>query len=314
MFQKSLLALAATAAFCAPALAADFEVSKDTKFSVNVDVGAYYFNQDTGAGTDSDVSGAGVNQVEFKASHQVSKDLSLFGEIEFEYDPVTKSGNGVETDDVKLGLKHKRNGTFTIGQFDSYAEDNVFETLGINYGDVGGLSEPTSGNDGRHLQYLNSIGDFTFALDLTYGTDGTTNDTGYTLAGLYKAGNLQLGLAHANPSKFKDDGSSQSVKNNTALSVAYKLGDVKLLALTSNGKKGTDNISQFGLGLTYQMGDLELAAGLQRVKEGPDNSNEAYIGANYEMFKNFNVYLDVTKYGLTDGEDDVVEVGFKYSF
>ncbi len=324
MFQKSLLALAATATFCAPALAADFEVGKDTKFSINVDVGAYYYDIE---GDKSDVSGSGVNQVEFKGSHQVSKDLSVFGEIEFEYDPVSNSGQTVKTDDVKLGLKHKRNGTFTIGQFDSYAEDNVFETLGIHYGDRGGLSEATSGNDGRHLQYLNSVGDLTFAVDLTYAnnafgtTASTDSDVGFTLAGIYKSGNLTVGLAHASPAAYKDkdeatlEKKTQSVKNNNALSLAYKMGDAKLLALASSGKK-TDGtkLSQQGLGLTYQIGDLELAAGVQRVKTGTTKANESYVGASYEMFKNFNVYLDVTKYGLANGADDTIEIGFNYAF
>ena len=70
MMKKSALFLAVSAALATPAFAAEFQVNKDTKFQINVEVGAYHEDVKNSAGlSEQAFTGKGLNQIEIKADH-----------------------------------------------------------------------------------------------------------------------------------------------------------------------------------------------------------------------------------------------------
>ena len=148
---KNLIALAVAALAAAPAMAAKFEPVKGTTFEVNVEVGAMHQALKNSSGVNKkQLTGSSLNQIEIKGEHRINADLSIVGEIEVDYDPI-KDNDTVKTDDARIGFNSKSVGRFTVGQFDSYFEDNVVETLGLANGDKASVTEPASNNDGRHL-------------------------------------------------------------------------------------------------------------------------------------------------------------------
>jgi hypothetical protein len=320
MFQKSAIALAAFIV-AATAQATDFNLGKDTTFEVNVDVGAYHLSEKDASGkTEKSFLGKGLNQVEVKGSHAVGDGLKVFGEIEIDYDPIGDNGT-ILTDDNKFGVDSKAFGKFTIGQFDSYFEDNVAEALGAGHGDTAFVTEAGTGNDGRHLQYLKSVGDLTFAYDLTFDTssaDATKSATGSALTLVYKIGDLKIALGTDKISKYKNTGAAATADSTTGITATYKLTKEMALTALSIKAKNLDNTNTkyTGFKVAYDMGAVDLTLASQRVK--PSNSStsrtETTYGIGYEAYKNMTVYLDMSKMDKANGEGDVTEIGMKYSF
>lgn len=317
MFKQTALMLA-VAATVGAAHAETFKINDKTQFEVNVDVGAYYVSEKNGDGkSEAQIAGKGMNQVEIKAEHKMTDGVKVFGEIEIDYDPV-KDNDGVKTDDVKIGLSGGF-GKIMAGQFDSFAEDNVFETLGVGHGEYAYVSEPKSGNDGRHLQYSNSFGNLKLGLDLTHksdASDATQAKTGMALGLTYKMDALTLGFAYDKITGFDTDGKAASAKATTGFSAKYKMGDATLLGLVAQTTPvvAGDKTKYAGMGVSYDMGPVNLGFAYQQVKTGSEKTNETSIGVSYEVYKNMNLYADMLKTGATKGEGDALEIGIAYSF
>lgn len=325
MMNKTALILVASASLAVPAMAAEFNVNEKTKFQLNVEVGAYNVNLKNSSGINTkDFSGKGINQIEIKADHGVSSDVTLFGEIEFDYDPIGDNGP-LSTDDVRLGINSKSMGRFSIGQFDSYFEDNVIEVLSVGHGEYGYLSEAASDNDGRHLQWIKSFGGVTLAVDASQAsnTAKTDSDTALGVTAIYKTGALTFGFGHTKINKFKSDltASKDGVANTsadstTAASVMYKLGDLTLMGLVAKQDKlPTGKIDIAGAGLKYKMGAFDVGFAAQNLEEtGKDKRTELTLGVGYTPFKNMTVYLDMRKLDYAMDDKDAVELGMKYAF
>ena len=318
MMKKSAVALAALTALCA-AQAGELTAGKDTKFEINVDVGAYYLSKKESSGVSSkEFLGKGLNQIETKATHNISPDISVFGEIEVDYDPVVDNA-AVQTDDIKFGIKGKDFGTLTLGQFDSYFEDNVIEVLGVGHGENGFVTEASSSNDGRHVQYMKKIGDLTFAGDLTFSKNAAKTDphTGSAFAVSYSLGDLTLAAGTSTVSKYKSDTfEANKAKTVNGVSATYKLGNVKLTGLMAQEKSTTNVKTKYtGAAVVYTMGDFDIGVAMQQVaKDGSANRNEWSAGVGYNVYKGMQVYLDLNGLKKAKGEGDVVELGMKYSF
>jgi hypothetical protein len=326
MFKKSAILLAVSSL----AMAAQADVlsaGKDTKFEVNVDVGAFYTTIDNGsAAKTKDFKGASLNQIEIKASHKVSDEISVFGEIEVDYDPITDNGT-LSTDDMRIGLASKSFGRISAGQFDNFFEDNVLESLIINRGDKAAVAELSAGaQKGRTVQYTHKLGDLSFGLDYSFTRNQATagdaatdlsNSTAVTLA--YKLGDLTLAAGMANFGDYTDKGVTQTVDSTTGFSLNYAFGATKLAGLyavtedtaAAGGKKTkhtgaaiTTTVGQFGAGLAYQVVD----------KDGADKRNEMSVSLGYKPYKGFELFLDLSKLDDVKGKGDRMEVGAKYSF
>jgi predicted porin len=322
MFKKTTTAALAALLCAGVSHAETFKVGDKIDFEVNVDVGAYYASVKDSAGESvTQIAGKGMNQVEIKATHKMPGGVKVFGEIEMDFDPV-KDNDGVTTDDVKLGLSGDF-GKLTVGQFDSFAEDNVFEVLGVGHGEYAYVSEPASGNDARHIQYAHKIGAVSFGADLTHknndasGGDKTKSKTGLALGATYKLDALTLGFGYDKITGYDTKGAAASDKSTTGLSAKYKLGDATLLGFYGQTKPvaaGDDKTKYTGFGVTYDMGAVNLGMAYQQVKVGSTKTNETSIGVSYEVYKNMTVYADMLKTGADMGEGDALEIGLAYSF
>jgi predicted porin len=331
MFKKTVMAAAIAAVASAPAMAAEWKMNDgDTKFAVNVELSAYYLDEDKGAENETNLSGDGVNQLEFKGSHKVNDMVTVFGEVELDFDPIEDNG-AVKTDDTKIGFKHKNFGQLMVGQFDSYYEDKVAEMLDISAGENTGLSEFGTDQDEDHIQYLNSMGDLTFAVDLTYvgqGDDDTTStssddlndsDWGTALTLSYKLGDLKLVAGMENVNSYDKDGALNTgtdIDQSWGVGASYKMGNADLYLLMANTEavNGTETDYQ-GVGIEYGIGATTLQAAIQNVDaDGSAKRTEWNIGASYEMFKDMNVYAAMVDKDDAAGEGDAMEVGFTYEF
>lgn len=325
MMKKTAVFLAVSAALVTPAMAAEFEVNKDTKFQVNVEVAGYHVDQKSSAGvSQKDFSGKGLNQIEIKADHVVSPDVTVFGEIEVDYDPIGDNG-ALATDDVRLGINSKSMGRFSFGQFDSYFEDNVIEALQVAHGENGNVTEAGSDNDGRRVQWTKSFGAFTLAVEGSFATNKENkaqSNTAMGVTGLYKLGDLTLALGHSKINKFKsdlsgtNDGTPNTNKATTAATASYKLGDLTLIGLVAKTDKlSAGKIDIMGAGLKYKMGEFDIGFAAQNFEEtGKDKRTEVSLGLGYTPFKNTVVYVDMRKLDKVKNEGNVVEIGMKYAF
>ena len=163
MFKKTLAAVAVgMVAFGAQA--AEFTAADGTVFQVNFEILDENVDTVSTAGaTTSTFKGDG--QIQLKATKKVSDDLSVFGQVELDFDPVVDN-SAASADDMKIGLSSKQYGTLTIGQFDTYMEDNIDEAIGY-WGHAkadAGVPEAGVGNDGRQIEYKHKFGDFVGAL------------------------------------------------------------------------------------------------------------------------------------------------------
>ena len=319
MFKKSVILLAVSSL----AIAAQADVlsaGKDTKFEVNVDVGAYYQTTKgaTSAADTTDFLGKGLNQIEIKASHKVSDEISVFGEIEIDYDPIGDDGD-IKTDDMRVGVASKSFGRISAGQFDNFFEDNVLEALIINRGDAAAVSELKAGAEkGRTIQYTHKLGDLSFALDFTLGRNTAKTDmspgTALTLA--YKLGDFTIAAGHANFGDYDKSGAAQTTDSTSGLNLSYSIGATKLSGLyaisetkvglktSHTGAALTTTMGQFGAGIAYQVVDTDNTA----------KRNEMSISLGYKPFKGMEVFLDLVKFDKAGGQGDTMEVGVKYSF
>lgn len=325
MMKKSALFLAISAAMVTPAFAAEFEINKDTKFQVNVEVAGYHLSKKNSTGvSEKDFSGKGLNQIEIKADHAVSSDVTVFGEIEVDYDPIGDNG-ALATDDVRLGFNSKSMGRFSFGQFDSYFEDNVIEGLQVAHGENANVTEAASDNDGRRFQWVKSFGAFTLALEGSFAsnTAKTQSNTAMGVTGLYKMGDVTLALGHSKINKFKSDltssstdGAASSADATTAATASYKLGDLTLIGLVAKQDKlPAGKIDIMGAGLKYKMGAFDVGFAAQNLDEtGKAKRTEISLGLGYTPFKNTVVYVDMRKLDKVKDEGNVVEMGMKYAF
>jgi TRAP-type C4-dicarboxylate transport system permease small subunit len=325
MFKKTAIAFA-LAALAAPSFAAEFAVGTDTKFEVNVDVAAYYqtIKDAKGETSQAQLLGSGLNQIEIKATRSIDDDLSVFGEIEVDYDPIIDN-NPVQTDDTRFGIASKKYGRFTVGQFDSYFEDNIIEALGVSHGDKAFVTEPASSNDGRHLQYSHKLGDLAFAVDLTANNNAANNSAGNdgnhgaAIAASYQLGAFGVGLGYSDLAKYKSDtGATNTAKNVTGLTASYKFGSTKLIGLvvaeTATDVLKNAKTNYTGVAVTHVMGAFDIGVAFQNRETSTKTYGEWSLGLGYTPFKNMVFFLDVA--GLNDTKDkgDIMEIGGKYTF
>jgi predicted porin len=324
MFKKSVMAAAVAAVVSAPAMAAEWKINEDTKMAVNVDLAAYYLEETTSSGTsEGEFDGYGLNQIEIKGSHKINDDVTVFGEIELDFDPIDDNSTA-QTDDTKFGIKSKSFGTITVGQFDSYYEDKIAEAIIVKHGENAETTEMDSNSlDSRRIQYMNSVGDLTFAVDLSYAgdsnnaalADNTDTDIDLSAAALYKMGNLTLGAGFVNPAKYDNDGASTK-GDGYGVVAHYKMDKTKLNFLYGQSSTSSNvDTDYMGASLVHKMGNAELSFGIQEVDaDNAVSRTEMMAGIQYELYDDMHIWLDVAKLDKANDQGDVIEAGLKYSF
>ena len=337
MMKKTAIALGIAALACG-AQAAEVFKNADTAIEVNADLQFFNLNlvESATATSKNYVDGDGT-QIQFKASKMIDDDLTVFGQIEFDPDPVGDNAT-VLTDDMKFGVKSKSKGTIQLGQFDSYMEDNLMEIAGsfVITGYAGLVTEPTAGNDGRHIMYSHNIGDFAFGFDFTsqpnLASAATDTQNGFAYTASYKLGDLKLVAGASTIARYTSSYGTNSFKEAKGIGASYALttgaGLTKFAFLSATNTSYSTTSAYDGLDTTYNMVSVNHTLGqwnvglISSVRDIPKLSASASaasyneVGAQvvYDLGKGAKLYGASSNMGLPTSVGNFTEIGFVMSF
>ena len=341
MMKKTAIALG-IAALGFGAQAAEVFKNADTAIEINLDLQFSNLNivDTAGAQARNYINGAGT-QVQFKASKIINEDLTVFGQLEYDPDPVTDHAT-VLTDDMKFGVKSKTWGTIQVGQFDTYMEDELMEIA--NYFQVvGGLvknivTEPTAGNDGRHLMWKHQIGGFGIGFDVTSGvntgasTGATDGSNGFASTVSYTLGDLKLVYGNSTIARYKADSTTVNpFKSAQGFGASYSLttdaGLTKFAALSATNTSYSTTAAYSDLDTKYNMFSVVHNYGswqfgvISSIRDAAMTSTaaattyaETGVQVVYDLGKGARLYAANSNYGYSTGLYNYTEVGFLMSF
>ena len=326
MFKKTLAAVA-VGMVTFGAQAAEFTAADGTVFQVNFEILAENVDTVSTAGaTTSTFKGDG--QIQLKATKTVSDDLSVFGQVELDFDPVVDN-SAASTDDMKIGLSSKQYGTLTIGQFDTYMEDNIDEAIGY-WGHAkadAGVPEAGVGNDGRQIEYKHKFGDFVGALSFFQSNQisnagAQSQGSAYVLG--YVANGFRVYVGQSNAPRWSSDKFTENkLKNSTGASIYYTFGSTTVSANAMRNETTwtttTKYTDQYGVGVSHVMGPWDFGFAYQAVNTDSNlatgtNVGQWGLGVGYTIVKGTTMYLNMNKLGADKGAADVMAIGIKAAF
>jgi hypothetical protein len=343
MMKKTAIALGIAALACG-AQAAEVFKNADTAVEINLDLQFYNLNLVDVAGSQARnyLQGTGT-QVQFKASKIINEDLTVFGQIEFDPDPVGDNAT-VLTDDMKFGLTSKTWGTIQMGQFDTYMEDELMEIA--NYFQVNGnapyaiVTEPSAGNDGRHLLWKHKIGGFGVGIDFTSSSNvagaavlSSDSSNGLATTVSYTLGDLKVVYGSSTIAKYKTDAvTTNSSKAAQGIGASYALtsdmGLTKFAFLSATNTSYSATTAYDGLDTKYNMFSvvhnfgpwqlgvissvIDAAAASSSVAAQTYNQNGVQVV--YDLGKGARLYATNSQSGFYGGLGNFTEVGFLMSF
>jgi len=340
MMKKTAIALGIAALACG-AQAAEVFKNADTAIEVNADLQFYNLTvvDLANAQARNYLQGVGT-QIQFKASKIINEDLTVFGQIEFDPDPVGDNAT-VLTDDMKFGLTSKTWGTIQVGQFDTYMEDELMEiansfaiTGNSGYGLV---TEPSAGNDGRHLLWKHKFGGLGVGVDFTQSANAATASTdgsnGLATTISYTLGDLKVVYGNSTIARWKTDSTStNSSKAAQGFGASYSLttgaGLTKFAVLSATNTSYNATATYDGLDTKYNMfsivhnyGPWQLGV-ISSVKDAPASSaivpaasyTENGVQVVYDLGKGARLYAATSNQGVSTGLGNFTEVGFIMSF
>ena len=337
MMKKTAIALGIAAMACG-AQAAEVFKNADTAIEVNLDLQFYNLNVVETADTTARnyIKGDGT-QAQFKASKVINEDLTVFGQIELDGDPVGDNAT-LLTDDMKFGLTSKTWGTIQLGQFDSFMEDELMEMTNsfiISKSDA--ITEPTAGNDGRHILWKHKIGSLAVGVDLTQGynaassaTDGTN---GVAFTATYTMGDLKLAAGSSTIARYNSSTyAANSFKGASGFGASYTLnsaaGVTKFNLLSATNTSYSTTAAYDGLDTKYNSGSIvhtfgqwnvgvlgsaRSAAATSSTVDATEYQETAYQVV-YDLGKGARLYATNSNLGASGGKGNFTEVGFLMSF
>jgi hypothetical protein len=328
MFKKTLAAVAVgMVAFGAQA--AEFKIGDDVVFQANFDLLAEVWNKQETVGTSQNLLGNG--QIQLRSTKTLTPDLSVFGQIEVDFDPAVNNAPAW-ADDSRIGLASKSFGTFSVGQFDSFIEDNIGEaiTLSPHAETAVFVDEPTKDfNDGRAVQYVTpKINGFFGVIGLNYSTQtsNTEQSIGTSFVLGYDLNGLKVFVGQSNLPKFTDAaGTLHTMKTGTGGAASYKFGDTTVAAsawkttkLSTTTQPELD-INYTGIGVAHVMGPLDFSLTFQNVVNNTSatvatTANQWAAGVGYTVTKGTVIYLHTNSLGATNKVGDFMVAGIKTSF
>ena len=316
MFKKTLAAVA-VGMLALGAQAAEF-TSGDVAFQVNLDAQAEVLQ--TKAASSDSMTFNGAGQFQLKATKKVNDDLSVFGQLELDFDSVVDDAPAL-SDDTKIGLSSKSFGSIQFGQYDSYMEDNIAEALGYfnpANADIK-VSEASIGGRGRQIQYMRKVGDFTgvLAISSSNALSATGNISwGNSVVLGYQSGPLRAYIGTSmRPSHVSHTFALDTTKSNLGASVYYTFGPttVSALSMTTTSTANVDT-KRNGLAVYHVMGDFDMAAAVQQKTVGTTSTSEYTLHGGYTVTKGTKFYVGVLNLGATNGVGDMIAVGYTTSF
>jgi hypothetical protein len=334
MMKKTAIALG-IAAMTFGAQAADLISTADNKLELNVDVAAYYQSRTsatTGVVTTA-LTGKGMNQIQLRNTKTLPNGWKIIGQAELDYDPVGDNAPAL-SDDMRVAVDIPVWGRISAGQFDTFYEDNIAESLGFwGIGDLAAYAaEPASTSDGKRLQYYNKYGDLQIVLDTTWGyatSAMTSQEIGLAGTVAYKLGDLQLFVGGGYvPTYYSSNGtatqntftttnnSSVVYTNFSGVTATYTMGATKLAASMQSVTAVSGAIYSYsGAAVEQTIDEWKLGLTMLQVNEGASNQFTQYgVGVNYTIAPKAIVFMEANSLGATNTYGNAVEFGMKYTF
>jgi hypothetical protein len=322
MFKKTLAAVAVgMVAFGAQA--AEFKIGDDVVFQANFDLLAEFANKKEAVGNSQNL--LGVGQIQLRSTKTLTPDLSVFGQIEVDFDPSINNAPAL-ADDSRIGLASKQFGTFTVGQFDSFMEDNISEVLGF-WGHAESsayVAEPTTGNDGRAIQFVTpKLQGFFGVIGMNYSTkdkESSAHSMGLSYVLGYDLNGLKVAVGQTDLPKYKDDYSAHTVEKSQGISASYKFGDTTVAGLVSRNISLTGfDTNYYGVAVSHVMGPFDFGVSLQNVAAKTSatvstNSNQVAAGIGYTVTKGTVIYFDVNTLNAANNVGDFWVAGIQTKF
>jgi hypothetical protein len=327
MFKKTLAAVA-VGMLAFGAQAAEFKIGDDVVFQANFDLLAEIANKKESVGYSNNL--LGVGQIQLRSTKTINPDLSVFGQIEVDFDPSVNNAPAL-ADDSRIGVASKSFGTFSVGQFDSFMEDNIAEILGF-WGHAESsayVAEPTVGNDGRHIHYVTPKFEGFFGvlgMNLSTQTSNTEQSLGTSYVLGYDLNGLKVFFGQSSLPKYTDvAGALNTVKVANGLSASYKFGDTTVAA---SGFKTTTlatltlpelDTNYAGIALSHVMGPFDFGVSFQNVTTNTsatvsNTANQWAAGVGYTVTKGTVIYFDVNSLGASNNVGDFMVAGIKTTF
>ncbi len=323
MFKKTLAAVAVgMVAFGAQA--AEFKIGDDVVFQVNFELLAEIANTKLAIGSNNIF--LGDSQIQLKGTKTVSPDLSVFGQIEVDFDQIIDNAPAL-ADDSKIGLASKTLGTLTFGQYDSFMEDNMAEAIGIIGHPKSGafVTEPVVTNDGRSIQYISPKFQGLFGVVgmniSTLNAAGTEHNVGNNFVLGYDLDGLKVFVGQSTLPKWTDvPGTLSTVKSVTGAAASYKFGDTTVAVSGFKSTKTDDlDTNYVGIGVGHVMGAFDFNFAYQSVVTNTSTTvsttaNQWHAGMGYTVTKGTVIYFQTNSLGATANVGDIMVAGIKTTF
>ncbi len=338
--RQATCALALAALMTAPsAHAIDWQLDDDTSFSLYGTVEPKLINETNSDGDDSFELDDEDSTLGFYAEHEFSPGLTVFGQLELEFDSDEDTGDGAfdAQDSAFAGIKGDF-GKLQAGNFDSVYEDLIIDATEVAE-DAEITDEAVASEDNMIAYYSPSFGGFSFRTQVRIqgedelgGVNNPDNEVGFAAAGGYTGENFGIYAGYDdNGSEVRDQFNSNG--NDT--------GNDRVADGETYGLAGTFNIASFEFGAKYAVqdnedndprgDDIEFIAGRGTFNYGPgdiyaavqevspdadaaDDRTEFTAGVDYMVMSNLKVWSEA---GFFDRDQDAgnnVMVGAIYSF
>lgn len=335
MIQKTLIALAVSAAVTAPAAqAAEFQVDENTTINVGGTVEPVYQSVNDSNGDSESEFADNDSTFQIDGEHMWNENTTGFFHIEYEWDTDEEGGNGVDSlDSAWIGMKGDL-GMIRAGTSDTLYEDNIAEL--VDDFENGPLTEEADGGEGDQIRYVSpSFGGFSIGaearirgdgedvIEQTNGDDFGDGATGLSFVARYDASNwgVVAGVDDRGATAVDTDNSGQTDQYNdestSGVGGYFEISNFRLAArYTSESNEGNDNDVEYtGTMGSYDYGNGIVHIGVQDVSPDQGDSFTEFAGiVRHDLYDNLELFAAVAQYDRPNDAGDLTEVGAIYSF
>jgi len=290
--KKTIIAASIAAVVAAPAAFADVTISGQ----INVEF------SDLDSATNGDTQATQHTDVVLKASEDMGNGMKAG----MTYHIVSDDTNAMNTSGDKSLFVAGDFGKVELGFIEPLIENKIMSQMNIDAAEEIDLEDRGSvANEGRQngmIRYTNSFGAMTVGLE-AIANDGDTGDDFDTTSVYvkYSDGGLTVQAAMED-----GDGTNET----TAISVAYKMGDLELRAVSADDD--ADEMTM--VGATYTMGANKFAVGsiVDAAGSAAAADGDYILSAHHALSKRTGVYVS----HLSDdaGTDSETVVGMRHKF
>jgi len=307
--KKTMIAASIAAVVAAPAAFADVTVSGAAQQEfLDID------GSTVGLQSDS------AYDINIKSTEDLGNGMKAMAVISLQSDYDGTASNG--RNDQYVGISGDF-GTVILGKVESFTEGKVAAQASVDSSESLSI-EPGSGSDrvskGGAIAYVSPTinGLHVAAACITDETITAANDGGSTcdhtdVMVAYSNGPLSVS---AGKTSYANTASTGTKNDQQAIAVKYNMGDLNLVAVSTNTKQAGVDIDGYMVGATYAMGANKIGVGFMNQDTSATADEDQYIvDFSHALSKSTSIY--VTYHNDDNGaaaDVDTTAIGVKHSF